>query len=167
MKIDNVEKYLPLIKNIASRYSELPIPFDDLVQEGYIGLLEAAKRFDKKKKTKFTTYATYWIKKKILAALDREKIDTTTSIKDSKNVAAKEQKIPKKEIEFPSGFPQTEKKILQLLFEKEYTLSEIGEILNLDREKVRRLKELGKRRLKNYYNKNRGEYNSIFPENIL
>jgi len=45
---------------------------DDLVQEGLLGLLEAARRFDPARQTAFSTYAYYWIRNRVLAALREE-----------------------------------------------------------------------------------------------
>ena len=47
--------YLPLIKSIASRYTGRGVPFEDLVQEGILGIIEAEKRFDASKGTSFST----------------------------------------------------------------------------------------------------------------
>ena len=73
--------YLPLVKSIANKYAHLGVPTEDLEQEGMIGLLEAADKFRDDKGAKFSTYATYWIKKKILAAIDKEKKGSLDSIK--------------------------------------------------------------------------------------
>lgn len=51
------------------RHSELP--FADLVQEGILGLIQAARRYDESKGTRFSTYAVWWIRKAILAGLGR------------------------------------------------------------------------------------------------
>ncbi|HEC92577.1 MAG TPA: sigma-70 family RNA polymerase sigma factor [Candidatus Atribacteria bacterium] len=74
------QNYLPLVKSIASRYKGR-VSFEDLIQEGFLGLLEAKKRFDLSKKVKFSTYAFYWIKKKILEAIQKEKIQSLDSLK--------------------------------------------------------------------------------------
>ena len=52
-----VEKYLPLVRNIASRYSGRGEPLEDLIQVGSIGLVLAIERFDVDRGVKFTTYA--------------------------------------------------------------------------------------------------------------
>jgi len=68
MKCDRLAKlcmnYLPLIKSLAYKYKGNGVPLEDLIQEGFLGLLEAKSRFDPSKKVKFSTYAFYWIKKK-------------------------------------------------------------------------------------------------------
>ena len=55
---------------IARDYRHCGVAFEDLVAEGYLGLLEAARRFDPERGIKFTTYAAWWIRKVILSALD-------------------------------------------------------------------------------------------------
>lgn len=64
--------YTKLIASIAHRYKRPGIEVDDLIQEGYLGLMEAENRYDKESNTKFTTYATFWIKKFILEFIQKE-----------------------------------------------------------------------------------------------
>ena len=60
-----------LVVTLARRYPlPLGVDFDDVVQEGFIGLLYAVDRFDPGFGTRFSTYAVPWIRKKILAYLD-------------------------------------------------------------------------------------------------
>lgn len=62
-----VEGNIPLVLHIARQYStDRPHMYDDLVQEGCIGLYKAAKRFDPTKGASFGTYASYWIKQCII-----------------------------------------------------------------------------------------------------
>ena len=56
-----IESHARLVIRIASRYRRTGIVLGDLVQEGNIGLLEAASRFDPARNTRFSTYATWWI----------------------------------------------------------------------------------------------------------
>ncbi|MBE3122883.1 MAG: sigma-70 family RNA polymerase sigma factor, partial [Thermoplasmata archaeon] len=51
---------------VAIRYSTSGIPLQDLIQEGNVGIIEAAKRFDEKKNFKFISYAVWWIRHHIL-----------------------------------------------------------------------------------------------------
>ncbi|MFQ5670839.1 MAG: RNA polymerase sigma factor RpoD/SigA [Acidobacteriota bacterium] len=64
-----VESNLSFVVKVASEYRNLGIPFEDLLNEGNIGLIEAAHRYDPNRGTKFITYAIWWIRKSILKAL--------------------------------------------------------------------------------------------------
>ncbi|MCZ6650575.1 MAG: RNA polymerase sigma factor RpoD/SigA [Acidobacteria bacterium] len=67
-----VESNLSFVVKVASEYRHLGIPFEDLLNEGNIGLIEAAHRYDHRKGTKFITYAIWWIRKSILKALSEQ-----------------------------------------------------------------------------------------------
>ncbi|MGQ9586288.1 MAG: sigma-70 family RNA polymerase sigma factor [Anaerolineae bacterium] len=58
-----------LVVGVAKRYRGWGIPFEDLIQEGNIGLMRAVDRFDHEKGYKFSTYATWWIRQAITRAL--------------------------------------------------------------------------------------------------
>jgi len=60
-----VAAHRPLVLKIASRYRGHNLPLGDLIQEGHIGLLEAAHRFDPRRDVRFATYAQWWIKSAI------------------------------------------------------------------------------------------------------
>ncbi len=64
-----VESNLSFVVRVASEYRNLGLPFEDLLNEGNLGLIEAAHRYDASKGTKFITYAIWWIRKSILKAL--------------------------------------------------------------------------------------------------
>jgi RNA polymerase primary sigma factor len=64
-----VESNLSFVVKVASEYRNLGMPLEDLLNEGNLGLIEAASRFDASKGTKFITYAIWWIRKSILRAL--------------------------------------------------------------------------------------------------
>jgi RNA polymerase primary sigma factor len=64
-----VESNLSFVVKVASEYRNLGLPLEDLLNEGNLGLIEAANRFDTSKGTKFITYAIWWIRKSILRAL--------------------------------------------------------------------------------------------------
>ena len=66
-----VESNLSFVVKIASEYRNLGLPFEDLLNEGNIGLIEAAHHFDHTRGTKFITYAIWWIRKSILRALSQ------------------------------------------------------------------------------------------------
>jgi RNA polymerase primary sigma factor len=59
-----------LVISVAKRYSNRGIPFLDLVQEGIVGLMRAAGKFDPDRGNRFSTYATWWIRQAITRAID-------------------------------------------------------------------------------------------------
>jgi RNA polymerase primary sigma factor len=63
---------LAFVVRIAHDYRGLGVAFEDLLAEGNLGLLEAARRFDPGSGVRFITYAVWWIRKRILAALDEQ-----------------------------------------------------------------------------------------------
>ena len=64
-----IESNLSFVVKVASEYRNIGLPFEDLLNEGNLGLIEAAHRYDASKGTKFITYAIWWIRKSILKAL--------------------------------------------------------------------------------------------------
>ena len=68
---DLVQSNLSFVVKIASEYRNMGLPFEDLLNEGNIGLIEAAHHFDHTRGTKFITYAIWWIRKSILKALSQ------------------------------------------------------------------------------------------------
>lgn len=68
-KRELIQANLRLVVSIAKKYIGQGILFMDLVQEGSLGLIKAAEKFDYKKNFKFSTYATWWIKQTIIRAI--------------------------------------------------------------------------------------------------
>jgi len=67
-----VEANMRLVVNVARSYHSFLIPFEDLVQEGSLGLIAACDRFDPAKGYRFSTYAMHWIRQAISRAIDNK-----------------------------------------------------------------------------------------------
>lgn len=68
-----VEANLRLVVKIAKAYMTNDVAFLDLVQEGNLGLLKAASKYDHRKQVRFSTYASWWIKQSITRALSNKR----------------------------------------------------------------------------------------------
>jgi len=244
---DLIESNLSFVVKVASEYRNIGLPFEDLLNEGNLGLIEAAHRYDHRKGTKFITYAIWWIRKSILKALSEHaslvrvpnyQMKKVKELKDTEKVLRKELgRKPRKEemsehlessiskideilkltlkeisldekvgkdkdtpisdylIDRDFSDPEEElikrennnlvKVALDFLTEQErivvtnrfglnggkiLTLKEIGEMMNISRERVRQIESQAKLRLKKTFAKSRiikSPSKTIFPAKIM
>ncbi len=120
-----IQANLRLVVSIAKKYTGQGILFMDLVQEGSLGLIKAAQRFDYTKGFKFSTYATWWIKQTIIRAIANSSRSIRIPVHMSDKIRMLKKAIVKLSVD--SG--------------REPTDCELGDYLKMDEKKIKTIKK--------------------------
>src|SRR5213075_1207259 len=119
-----INSNLRLVVSVARKYQGQGLSFADLVQEGMLGLIRAAEKFDYRKGYRFSTYATIWIRQALQRGLD----NTGRTIRLPANVAQRARKLARIERE------------LTVKLEQDPSLEELADATGFDVEEVERLR---------------------------
>jgi len=136
---------LRFVVSVAKQFQNQGLPLGDLINEGNIGLVKAATRFDEKRGFKFISYAVWWIRLAVMQAVAEQ---------------SRVVRIPMNRVGFINRMNRTFSDLEQR-FEREPSAEELGEILQLAPEEVRDTMQMGTRQVSIHAPFVQGEENGL------
>lgn len=155
-----VRANLRFVVTVANQYKDQGLSLPDLINEGNVGLIRAAEKFDETRGFKFISYAVWWIRERIIHALAEEQRQNSRQL--SGELPSPDNLIAPSRLSDETASAETnralnmlgerERLIIERTFgingQPEMTLEEMGERMGLSRQRVRQIREKSIRKLR-------------------